>query len=440
MGKELPESEDDFLRRISKLEEENSRLRRSIRELSILNEIAIAISSALSLDKIIDFIINKCIKHFKVEQGAIMLLEESEDKYSLHTMARRIDKSDVNIPYRLNTQLTGWMIKNLRALLVNDLKSDERFKFDASPDLSINSLLAAPLVFKNKIIGIISLFNKKEGEFTEEDKRFISIVAIEAAQLIENARLHQKELEYQKIEEELRLAAQIQRGLLPGEIPGVKNYDIAAINLPARSVSGDYYDIARLSDSKLFFCVGDVSGKGIPAALLASSLQATLHGQVLMDISPSECMKNTNFVLYNNTTPEKFATLFYGLLDVQSHELFYVNAGHNPPFFFSVKERQFSRLEEGGIILGFMEDTGYDTGSKYFDRGDVLVVYSDGVSEAMNERDEEFSEERLKRIIEGIIYEEAGKILNRIIDEVRTFSQNVSQNDDITLMVIKRVA
>ncbi len=432
---------DDCKTRIKLLEEENKRLNGIIQELSILNDIAVAISSTLSLDRIIDLIVERCIKHFEVEQGAIMLIEKEKKQPALYTMVRRIDQTNYKMPFRLNDQLIEWMMKNSKPLIINDFSSNPYFRNTDSSRFIIHSLLAVPLILKNRMIGVLVLFNKKNKKgFTYGDQRLLSIIATESTQVIENARLYKQEQEYKRIKEELRMAFKIQRDLLPSELPKIPTYEIFAINIPARSVSGDYYDFENISsNSELLFCLGDVSGKGMPAALLAANLQATLRGQFLLNDSIKENLKNTSYILYKNTSPEKFATLFYGKLNYRTNRLIYSNAGHNPPFFFHKRSEKISRLDRGGMILGIMEDSVYEEGAIDFELEDLLLIYSDGISEAMNESDEEFGEKKIEEAIYQNYSKAPKELVEEIIFQVKEFSGKRTQSDDMTLIAIKRV-
>ncbi len=281
---------DSLQQRVQDLQEENKDLRDSLKELSVLNDIAIAISSSQSLEKIIDLIVRKCIRYFKVEQAAVLLLnKQADDNNAFRTMVRVSDQSGLNLPYRLNNQPTGWMLRHKQPLLINNFKEDKRFTRIAESDMRINSLLSIPLLLKAKLTGLICLFNKRNGTaFILADQRLLSIIASESAQIIENARLQQAEKEYLRTQEELRMAAAIQKQLLPRSQPDLPGYDVAAVNIPARSVSGDYYDFIPLPNKRLAFCLGDVSGKGMPAALLTANLQATLRGQAFLNSSPEQ--------------------------------------------------------------------------------------------------------------------------------------------------------
>ena len=221
------------------------------------------------------------------------------------------------------------------------------------------------------------------------------------------------------------------------EIPNFPGYDIAAQNIPARTVSGDFYDFIPVSESGLAFCLGDVSGKGMPAALLTANLQATLKGQVFVGKSPNECIGHSNTLLYNSTSSEKFATLFYGIIDRDKHELTFCNAGHDRPFLFA-KEGIIPRLQTGGIVLGFLQNFQYEEEKRILNKGELLLVYSDGVTETMNTYEEEYGEERLQQLVSKSINESAQAIIDKISTELKTFSKGLPQADDITLLIIKR--
>jgi sigma-B regulation protein RsbU (phosphoserine phosphatase) len=419
------------------LELENQRLRRAVDELSVLNEIATTISSTQSLEQIIDKIVEKCVKHLHVQQALVNLLDEKAKVQQLNTMVRRVDTSAV-IPLRLDTELTGWMIKNQKPLLSNDLRSDQRFSLSKTEEAGIRSVLSAPMCLKGHIIGLITCFNKKSVEgFDTEDQRLLSIIATQSAQTIENARLREKEQDLLRMEEEFRLAHDIQTGLLPKSSPYIRGYDITGISLPARIVGGDYFDYIQINTYQYAFCLGDISGKGLPAAVLMANLQATIRGLVLSDPLPDRCLAHANTLMYRNTAPSKFATFFYGTLNFNTHLLTYGNAGHNRPILIS-GSGEIRTLQTAGLALGFLELTSYTSETVTFKRGDSLIVYSDGVTEAMNPANDEFGEERLFDLVKANCKLTAQEMERRIIHAVQEHSHRQLQSDDITLMILKR--
>ncbi len=420
------------------LQEENKRLRTAIEELSVLNEISTAISSTQPLEEIIDLIVRKCVKNMKVEQGAVMLLDEKDIDKPFRTMIRKQDSVSNILPFRFDTQLTGWMLKNKTPLLINDLEKDTRFKYMVNEDFPIRSLLSVPMTVKGKMIGLLTIFNKKtDTGFVNNDQRLLGIIAAQSAQIIENARLYQEEQAFQHLQEEMRLAYEIQVNLLPKSQPDIFGYQISGKSIPAKDVGGDYYDFIDIHEDKLAFCVADISGKGIPAAILMANVQASLRGQAKLNRSCKECVSFTNDILFHNTSPTKFATLFYAILNKKTNEITYCNAGHNEPFLYS-SENKLSKLSVGGMIAGVMPSFPFEEETITFQKGELLILFSDGITEAMNSDEEEFSEKRLEEVIMNNRNEPSEKLIEVILKEVANFTGNSPQMDDMTLVVIKR--
>jgi sigma-B regulation protein RsbU (phosphoserine phosphatase) len=218
----------------------------------------------------------------------------------------------------------------------------------------------------------------------------------------------------------------------------VRGYEIAGRSIPAQVVGGDYFDFITLDDDRLAICLGDVTGKGLPASLLMANLQATLRGQSFLCPSPNECLIRSNRLLYHSTSPEKFATLFYAHLDSKNHVLSYSNAGHDFPFLFSDSEAP-DRLKLGGVMLGAFEDFVFEEGSVALKPGDVLVISSDGISEAMNPSLDQFGEDRLQSVIRDHLHDPPSVIIDKIIAAVRTHAGPQPQSDDMTLIVVRRI-
>ncbi len=424
---------------INQLKYENLRLKVAVDELSILNEIATAISSTLDVQEVIDLIVKKCIKHLRVEQGAVMLINEEDKNNPIVTMERIFDQSSEDrLPIRLNTQLTGWMMKNQKPLLSNSLSEDDRFTLSDNDVNTIVSLLAVPLHLKGKMVGLLTVFNKRGEEgFSEDDKRLLTIIAAQSAQVIDSARLYKEEQEFLKVQEDMNMAAQIQQNLLPKKIPEIHGYEAGGISIPAKNVGGDYYDFIITQNGNIAFCLGDVSGKGTAAALLMANLQATLRGQTLSCTCARDCLDRANKLLYQSTDSEKYATLFYGILDAEKHQLAFTNAGHNYPFFIS-GDGKVERLKTIGIPLGFLEDFEFSEHTVPFNVGDVLVLFSDGISEAMNKHGEEFEEERILEVVLDCLDQAPYQIIENLLSAAKEHAEGEEQSDDMTLLVIKR--
>lgn len=416
---------------------ENLRLKSAVEELSILNDIATAIASTQSLDQITSLIVKKCVKHLKAEQGSIQLVDEKDFVNPFHTMIRVRDSQNKIDAIRFDEQLTSWMFTNKKPLLINEFRSEEKITLQENTILKIRSALSVPMIIKGKMIGILSLFNKESADgFNESDQRLLSIIGSQSANVIENSRLFDEEKKLIQIQEEIRVARDIQQNLLPKEIPVINGYDVYAINIPAREVGGDYYDFIKVSESKIAFALGDVSGKGLPAAMLMANLQATLRGQLLFCDCTKDCIKRANNLLFRSTDTSKFVTLFFGILDTENNTLTYCNAGHNDPLF--ITNRKINKLNKGGLLLSCFEYSEYDEEEIIFEKGSTLVIFSDGITEAMNEAEEEYTDERLERLLLDNITESSQVIIKKVIDDVKFHVGKSQQSDDITLMIIKR--
>jgi len=414
------------------------KLKLAVKELSVLNDIATAVSTTHDLDQVIELIVRECVNHLSVEQGAIMLLDESDADEQFRTIVREVDTETDIIPYHFGVQLSGWMIKYQKPLLINDVANDSRFTNLSDDEFPINSILCAPLKTKGKLIGVLNVFNKmSEIGFTSDDKRILSIIATQSAQVVENARLYGEELALKRIEEELQFASEIQSNLFPNSNPQIAGYDIAGKSIPAKEVGGDYYDFIKINDDKVAICLGDISGKGMPAAMLMSNLQATLRGQALFTSSAGECVYRANKLLYGSTDKQKFATLFYSILDSKNDTFQFSNAGHDPPILTNSKGK-ILRLTKGGTVLGFMEEFQFEEDSISLKSGDTVVIYSDGVTEAMNENEEEFGENKLMSIVKNGTQENAVSTISNIFNSVKEHVKNNPQSDDITAVVIKK--
>ena len=421
---------------IRQIREENVRLRRAVEELSILNDLARAIGASLNPKEIMDKVIKRALRAVNAEQGVVALVARQPEDI-VKTVARAMVTSGDRQPLHLDHGLLGWMYLNQKPLLVNDLKNDDRFR-DLRSDESISSILCVPMLIKSELKGVLAVYNKKGGAgFTEGDERLLAILASQSAQVIDNARLYEEQRALTHLREEVRLVSEIQVELLPKSSPDVPGYDIAGKNVPARVVGGDYFDFIYLENKRICVCVGDVSGKGLPASLLMANLQATLRGQAHRDVVPNVCLRRCNNMLFRSTNPEHFVTLFCGLLDAEKHEFTFCNAGHNYPFLFSGGKKPFL-METGGVVLGVVEDYSFEQETVALAPGDVLVIYSDGVTEAMDSAETEFGEEKLMEIAGSHLDEPASALIERIFEAVGKHAGDHPQSDDMTMVVVKR--
>jgi len=289
---------------------------------------------------------------------------------------------------------------------------------------------------KIALVGVGSRANQEE--YSTSDYNFLRSLGNLAVLSIQKTFLLEERIEKERLEEELNIAKSIQKGLLPDPIPETEKLNIVAENISSYQVGGDYYDILEAPNNRLVMAIGDVTGKGIPAALLMANLQAMLHVLLPVDISLSEASGQVNDIIYRNTPSDKFITFFWGIFNPENSEFRFVNAGHNPPVWFKNGCEEPEELEEGGLILGAMPTMSpYQEQTIRLSSGDILIFYTDGVTEAKNEDEtEEFGEERLYECIKNNRGRSASEIKEAIKNEVLEFSGGV-QHDDITLIVVR---
>ncbi len=284
-------------------------------------------------------------------------------------------------------------------------------------------------------IGVLYLDSRVKGQLLSHGTRAaLETLASEAALAIENARLYRETLEKARIDQELRTAAQIQQALLPPPRKTRDFFDAMGSSVPCRAVGGDFFEYMDLPDGGFGFALGDVAGKGPPAALLTAVLQGILAGQAQASLTPSETMRRINVALISRGVESRFATAFLGHLSPDG-TLTYCNAGHNPPFVFGASGVR--RLETGGMIIGLFPAAVYDQETIRLESGDTVVVFSDGVSEAASETGEEFADARIEATIQGTLGQPCDRVLQALLDAVRDFTRGTTQGDDITAMVIQ---
>ena len=273
-------------------------------------------------------------------------------------------------------------------------------------------ILGAPIIHEGKQMGVYAIYR----DITERKKA-------------EEVRI--------RLQEEARMARNIQMNFLPKSNPKIPGYDIAGKSIPALNVGGDYYDFIFLDDHKLAISLGDVSGNGLAAALVMANLQATIRGQALSGVDPDTCLERANKLLFRSTDARTFVSLFYGILDTRKHSLRYANAGQDLPILFSLKNEAIT-LKTRGIALGMMQEVSYECEEVTINQGDRLLIYTDGIREAMNEQREEFGDEKLHQIVQSNQDVSAEALIKKIITMVNAHFGNVSQNDDITLVMLLR--
>jgi len=397
----------------------NRRLDRKVQQLNTIFDIGSELNTTLDRHKIASLVSFAVMGELLVNKCAIFLKHE--------TGFSRLIAKGVDLP-----DSGGGDLGELSEPIL--LEDTDQFDEYEKKGLAV----IVPMRMQQKTRGMMLVGGKiSGGRFDESELEFLMTLGNQAMTALENARLFREALEKQRMEEELNLARSIQKGMLPDSLPQPGGYEIAGTNIPSRQVGGDYYDVIPVDTHRYGIAIGDVAGKGAGAALLMANLQASLQALVSGGTGIAEMMSRINRQVYRNTSPDKFITFFYGEIDVSRHILTFCNAGHNYPLHIS-RDGKVEDLFEGGLILGMMPEADYRTATVPILPGDRILLFTDGITEAMNDAEEEFGETRLKEFAATHRNDTAVRLMDGIIDTVRNFNAAESQADDITLLVIRR--
>jgi len=416
---------------IDQVKEANRNLDRKIQELNTLFDLSKEFNVGLDEKKVVRLLTFALLGQIGVKKYALCL----QDQNRFNIVESRIE-GKMNL-----ISILSRFCDLEHPATTQDLLKHKTYRFAAAQLIQIGITALVPMHIQHKTKGMILLGERLWGGiYSRADLEFLYSLGNLAIISIENAHLFKGALEKQRMEDELKIAREIQRGLLPEKIPSIPEFDIAALTISSKEVGGDYYDIITRQNGEYILAIGDVSGKGTPAALLMANVQAALRALAPHCISISETTGQINDLTCANTRGgSKFITFFWGILDVKTYKFSFSNAGHNPPYLLR-KNGSIEALEEGGLILGvFKTITPYAESSVTFLPGDVLVMYTDGVSEAMNQNDDQFSEEKLEAILKESTHLSAKEIINRVQQALESHTRGTPQSDDITLLVLKAI-
>ncbi len=400
-----------------------------------LNAAAAALISHYPLDELVERILKVAVEAVKAERGAL-LLSSRDDRHELKIRAFLGFASDQEV--RISRTIVGEALDRKKAILTLDAQTDDRFDEAVSLQLEgVRSLICVPLWHNRRVAGLIYLDHRVSARsFTPRDLRLAGLIANMAAVKIENVYLLEDQIEKRRMEEQLAVGAKIQRRLLPAHSPQLDGYQIRGANRSCFEVGGDYYDFIPLDEGKLAVIIADVAGKGVGAALLMASLQASLRALALTSPEPATLVAQLNRALLENTPANRFATLFYGEIDAREHVLEYVSGGHNPGLLLAAGEVR--ELMPTGPIVGLVSEASYTSRRVDLPPGSTLLLYTDGITELMAPSHEEFEVERLQALLlehrEGPVQD----LLRAIGDAMTEFSEGESLDDDSTAVVVRR--
>jgi sigma-B regulation protein RsbU (phosphoserine phosphatase) len=416
---------------------ENARLytrtTRQARTLVLLNEIARELTSILNVDELLKRIAELLSRLIDYQMFSILLLDPASEKLQ-HRFSQRFQENiQLKNDIPLGRGVVGYAAQHKEAVLVPDVSKDPRY-IPSNPET--RSELAVPLVYKDKVIGVLDLEHTRRGFFTDDHRRTVTTLAAQVAIAIENARLYEQ-IAYQekRLERDLAMARQLQFRLLPPTLPKLAHLDIAAKFVPARAIGGDLYDFVNYSMSRTAIVIGDVSGKGAPAAIYAALVSGILRSHAPIEPGPAEMLSAVNFSLGERRIDGQFVSLIYAVWDDRNRTLQVANSGLPRPIY--CHDGKIEIIEATGLPLGLFDDADYDEFSFRAKPGDMFVFFSDGILDASNKAEELFGRERVGEIVAANPNASADEIVKLIFQAVADHASGEEAFDDQTVVAIR---
>lgn len=420
---------------------------RGFREMGLLLSALRAVSSIPLLDDLLSLVVDTAVELTGAERGFIML-KERDGSLSFRCARNNCKQPLDGTSFKTSRRVPDEVFQTGKRKVINDLDLDDLGDHSSTRQLGLRRIICVPLHYRalhdagadstegpGETIGVLYVDSQTAAEHlsaTQVDA--LETLASEAAMAIYNARLFKESEEKRRMEEELVIAREIQQSLLPAPERALPFACACSRNLPCREVGGDYFDYFEMPGGAFGFALGDVAGKGMPAALLTSVVQGIFSAQALLGVPVESLIANVNRNLVRRGTGNRFLTLFFGMLEPDGR-LIYTNAGHNPPLLVRA-DGTMEELTAGGMVLGIFPEASYEAGSARLEPGDHLVLFTDGVVEARNRAGEEFGNERLRALLEIRAGSPSSRIVRCIEEALAEFSADAPQHDDITMMVV----
>jgi phosphoserine phosphatase RsbU/P len=416
-----------------------------LRQMAALLEGLRALGSGRVLDDVLAMVLDSAIDVTGAERGFIML---ATDKTLDFKMARARGKVTLSgRSFETSRKIPETVFATGQQTIVEDLLDGDLAQLHTGTvALGIRQVLCTPLRLvryveradqkgADEIIGVLYLDSRERGALRSVSAQSaLETLSAEAALAIENARLYREALDKAKFEQELKVAAAIQQSLLPAGNREGAFFSTAAASIACRAVGGDFFDYVDIAAGRFGFIVGDVAGKGSPAALLASAVLGMFSAEATYQSSPAPLITRLNLGLFRRAIESRFLTTFYGILGAEG-SFTYCNAGHNPPLLVSASG--IRRLDKGGVVLGLFEQASFDEETVTLEKGDLIIAFSDGVTEAMNPDNEEFTDDRLLACANAHRGEPPQQVLNALLADVQTFCAGATQSDDVTVVMVR---
>jgi sigma-B regulation protein RsbU (phosphoserine phosphatase) len=410
-------------------------VKREALERNLLYEIGKKLSSSLRLDEVLQEILSSLKQVVDYNAGGIFLIGSDKNEIgSIYTVGYD-PASEPEVHLKVGQGLVGHVAKSGEPVIVPDVFADDRY---VNARQATKSEIAVPMTLDERVIGVFNLESDVLNAYGDHHVSLLSAFASQAAVSIERARLHERIVSGQKLEQQLDIAREIQHSFLPTSDPDIPGYDIAGRNISSEQVGGDYFDFIRIVDKHTGIAIGDVSGKGVPAALIMASFRASIIAEIRNNYSIRTICAKANNLLCESLKPGNFVTAVYGVLDSKNHILTFANCGHDFPILLR-NSGEVEYLKEGGQVLGVIRDAVYEERPLFLNPGEIVVFYTDGVTEVFDSQGQQFGVERLIHVAKKNKDKTSREIQNTIYDAVKRFASPGHVFDDFTMIVLKRL-
>ncbi len=405
--------------------------------LKTLYDITRTMNSSLEFDAALANVIDAMMRATKAERGVLMGVDDVTGELRL-LGARGISGEKLAEEEAYSTTIVNQVVSTRQPLLTNNAMFDTRITPGQSIIMrGLRAILCAPMLIQDRLVGVVYVdTSMRTGNFTEADRDLLSAVANQAGITLENARLYGVAVEKGRLEHELQLARVIQTGLLPRRMPQIAGYEIKAVWQSAREMAGDFYDTFTLDDDTFGVVIADVSDKGAGSALFMAVARSMIRSYAYANLPPFETLSRTNDLILDDAQSGMFVTVFYSVLQRGGHSI-HINAGHNPPLLYRAATHEAIYMSQGGRAIGWFPDNPLHESELQLEPGDLIIYYTDGLTDAENPAGENFGEARLAQTVMQSAGQSAEGVLNELLQAVEVFAEGVIPFDDLTLVVVR---
>lgn len=411
------------------------RAQRKGREAQSLYEVGKMMSATIELEEILKIIVAEVSRLVRVNVATIYIVDPVDGSIKDIVWQGVPESYKTRLTLKIGQGICGWVAKTGQSVVLNDVSENKQY-IQMRPETK--SEIAVPLIAQDKVIGVFNVESDELNAYSQADLELLETFGSQAAVSIERALLYKEAMERKSFAEQLAVARRIQETFFPKNAPVIAGFDIAGVNIPSEAVGGDYYDFIDIVQNQIGLAIGDVSGKGLGAALIMAAFRASLKAEIRNNFAIRTIFGKVNSLLFESIERENYVTSVYGVLDTKNSVFTFSNAGHNPPLLFKAKGG-IMELIEGGLALGMFPDSVYEERAIYIEKNECLLFYTDGVTEALDSVEQEFGLDRLKQLVGANKTLAAHAIIEKVFQAVQRHRDAGKPTDDLTMILVRRL-